>query len=334
MRKDLSETTEKPSEEARPKSLARSWTKYWVSRMLYVTVAWLSVCALILVMVVKRRDNPYPEDPPTVQWATFEQLRLKTRDQLEIGAWYIPGKPDKPVVILMHGHGGNRGAVLDRAETVSKLGSPIIMVTARAHGDSEGNFNDIGWSARLDLEAACHWAQERLPDQPVVLMGVSMGAVASIYAASEFNFPWAGLILECPYQHLVNSAMWRRGELFIPWGISHAAFAGVKILAPVIIGKAATCSPLEAIEKVPASIPILLIAGSKDRRAPVEDSQSLAGKAGNRASVVVVEGADHETIFNTNPTQYEQALRVFFANVEEHQEQKNDKSSAAALAPR
>ncbi|MBX9653236.1 lysophospholipase [bacterium] len=333
MREDLSNPAEMMPDSSRSKRRARSWTKYWVSRMLYVTVAWLGVCALILVMVVKRRDNPYPEDVPAVQWASFEQLRLKTRDQLEIGAWYIPGRLDKPVVILMHGHGGNRGAVLDRAETVSKLGSPVLMVTARAHGDSEGNFNDIGWSARLDLEAACDWAMEKLPDQPVVLMGVSMGAVASIYAASEFSYPWAGLILECPYRHLVDSAMWRRGELYIPWGVSHAAFAGVKILAPVILGKAATNSPLDAIDRVPANIPILFIAGSRDRRAPVEDSEALARKAGSRASVVIVEGADHETIFNTNPTQYEQALRVFFANVETHQEEINHKSETASLVP-
>ena len=47
--------------------------------------------------------------------------------------------------------------VVDRAEVVSKLGCPVLMVTARAHGDSEGRFNDIGWSARLDLQAACEW---------------------------------------------------------------------------------------------------------------------------------------------------------------------------------
>ena len=119
-----------------------------------------------------------------------------------------------------------------------------------------------------------------MPGQPVVLMGVSMGAVASIYAASEYDYPWAGLILECPYQHLVDSAMWRRGELFIPWGVSHAAYAGVKIMAPVIVGTAATQSPLSAITKVPGDIPILFLAGSKDRRAPVEDSEALAKKAG------------------------------------------------------
>ena len=310
------EVPERPATKTRP----RSWKKYWVSRMLYIVVAWLGICALILVMLVRRRDDPYAEVPPAVAWASFEQLRLKTKDQLEIGAWFIPGEKDKPVVILMHGHGGNRTAVLDRAETISRLGCPVLMVTARAHGDSGGNFNDIGWSARLDLQAACDWAKERLPDQPVVLFGVSMGAVASIYAASEFKYPWAGLILECPYQHLVDSAMWRRGEMYIPWGVSHAAFAGVKILAPVILGAAATRSPLAAITHVPDNIPILLLAGSKDRRAPVEDSEALASKAGERASVVVIEGADHETVFATDPKRYEQALRVFFGNVEANAE--------------
>ena len=44
---------------------------------------------------------------------------------------------------------------------------------------------------------------------------------------------------------------------------------------------------------MPASVPVLLLAGSDDRRAPPTDAAALCERAGDHANLTVIEGAGH-----------------------------------------
>src|SRR5262245_41314887 len=57
---------------------------------------------------------PFAEPIPVADWGRFEQLRLKTSDGLEIGAWLATGSSDRPSVLLVHGIGASRAACLGR----------------------------------------------------------------------------------------------------------------------------------------------------------------------------------------------------------------------------
>ena len=75
--------------------------------------------------------------------------------------------PDQsPSVLLLHGSGGNRGHALGRAELLESQGYAVLMITLRAHGDSTGEYNDIGWGARRTSGAAVEFLEKRRPGRP------------------------------------------------------------------------------------------------------------------------------------------------------------------------
>jgi alpha/beta superfamily hydrolase len=61
----------------------------------------------------------------------------------------------------------------------------VLAISLHAHGDSTGEINDVGWSARHDVTAAVAFLQRECPKQPVYIVGGSLGAAAAIFAAGE-----------------------------------------------------------------------------------------------------------------------------------------------------
>src|SRR5262245_31838163 len=118
-----------------------------------VLALWLVVSYAVAYRLTRRPRAWFAEPAPEVHWGRLESHRLKTRDGHELGAWLVAGPADGPSVLLLHGHGGSRGKCLDRAEVLRAEGCSVLLVTLRAHGDSTGQFNDIGYSARLDVVA-------------------------------------------------------------------------------------------------------------------------------------------------------------------------------------
>jgi alpha-beta hydrolase superfamily lysophospholipase len=84
------------------------------------------------------------------------------------------------------------------------------MISLRAHGDSTGDFNDMGYSARHDVVAAVEFLERRRPGNPIVIHGLSMGAGAAVFASGELGHRIKGYVLESPYRDL-KIADFRRG---------------------------------------------------------------------------------------------------------------------------
>ena len=85
----------------------------------------------------------------------------------------------------------------------------VLAISLRAHGDSTGEVNDIGWSGRHDVVAAVGFLGKEFPERPVFIVGRSMGAAAAVFAAEELKTDVAGYFLEQPYKDL-KSAVWNR----------------------------------------------------------------------------------------------------------------------------
>jgi hypothetical protein len=132
---------------------------------------WLLSSYAVAYRLTRRLHAIHPEPTPSITWGTIEPLRLATSDGEEIGAWYVDSKPNEPVVLLLHGHGGCRGNCLGRAELAASWGCSVMMISLRAHGDSTGDFDDIGYSARHDVVSAVDWIEKRHSDRPVVIWG-------------------------------------------------------------------------------------------------------------------------------------------------------------------
>ena len=224
----------------------------WLVRITIVILAWLAVSSIVAFRLTRRPRAWFPEPAPHVSWGPIRDHRLRTSDGQDIGEWFIEGteEDDAPQVLLLHGNKGSRTNSLKRAEFLASAGYPVLMISLRAHGDSTGDFNDIGFSARHDVVAAVEFLERKHPGRPIVVMGVSLGSAAAIFAAKELGLRVHGYILESPYQDL-KTAVWNRTQTYLPPVLAQLGYAGLRLVGPVFLPHLDEISPIQAIAGIP-----------------------------------------------------------------------------------
>jgi alpha-beta hydrolase superfamily lysophospholipase len=297
---------------AQAKANRKRWLRIIPFGLAIVVAFWLLSSYAVAYRFTRRLHPMRPEPAPAITWGTIESFRLSTLDGEELGAWYVEDRPDEPVVLLLHGHGGNRSHSLPRGEMMASLGCSVLMISLRAHGDSTGDFDDIGYSSRHDVVSAVDWIQKKHPHRPVIIWGQSMGAAAAVFAAQELGERVQGYILECPYQDL-RTAVRNRTEYFLPIGMDRLAYVGLLTVSPLVLPDRDKISPVEEIGRIPASTPILIMAGCCDRRARPEEAQALYDRVQTHAQLVLFEGADHLQLMRTDSKRYAKGVQDFIA---------------------
>lgn len=286
----------------------------WALALCALAVAlWLLASYAAAYRLTRRAGPPRAEPAPALTWGLATPLRLTTSDGQELGAWFVDGRPDRPVVLLLHGNGGSRSACLAQAELAAGAGSPVLMISFRAHGDSTGEVNDFGYSGRHDVIAAVEWLRGRCPGRPVVVWGQSLGAAAALFAAAELGDRVSGYILECPYQD-IRTATRNRTRMYLPPVVEYVAYVGFSVVVPAVLPNADEVSPLKAAARVPPSARVLVLAGSADRRATPAEAAAIAAAAGDRAELVVIEGGDHLRLAASDPVKYREAILGLLMN--------------------
>ena len=299
-----------PTVEPRRRFLHRRRLRRWLILLTVAVPLWLLVSLVIAHRLTHRSKPRFDEPIPAVTWAEFEPLRLPTRDGHEIGAWFAEGRADFPSVVLIHGNGGGRASCLQRAELLEAEGYSVLPITVRAHGDSTGDFNDLGYSARHDIVAAVEFLERRRPGRPIFLHGASLGAAAATFASADLGPRVSGYILEAPYDDL-KSAVRNRTSSALPMGLEWVAYQGLLIVSPLVLPELDKISPLQAIDGVPADVPILLIAGRHDFKARPEQVEALFRRVQSHGRFVVFEDAGHLLYQQTDPDLYRSTVLKF-----------------------
>jgi len=275
---------------------------------------WLAVSALVAWRLTRRGSEPFAEPPPEIAGAVVESLRLKTCDNEEIGGWLARGDADKPCVLLLHGNNRSRGEMLPAMRWLAEARFTVLAISLRAHGDSTGDVNDIGWSARHDVAAAVEFLKREYPKRPVFIVGRSLGAAAAIFAADELKADVAGYFLEQPYKDL-KSAVWNRVHHYLPPILDWVAYGGLRLWAPAFLPvDPDQISPYDRIEAIPPSVPVVIITGSADRHALLDEVKAVAGRVRSAAKLVVFEGAAHEPLDRNDPKLYRATLFELLRN--------------------
>lgn len=243
---------------------------------------------LVAEVLTRRSRPPFAEPAPQ----GYEALRLRTADGLQIGAWFHPG--DGPTVVLAHGNSASRTRLVPTARAFERLGCTTMAVSLRAHGDSEGERNDIGLGARLDVETAVSEARRRRPGRAVILFGSSAGAAASVFAAAELDDDVDGLILLGPYADL-RDAVRRRTERYLWPGFDLLAYGALLSGGRLALPELDRIRPEAAATRVSRRTRALLVAGGDDDRAPPTDARRIARGLAH-ARVVVAPGMQHEDL--------------------------------------
>ena len=252
----------------------------------------------------------FAEPVPVVDWGKIESHRLKTIDGQEIGTWLVAGSGEASSVVLIHGIGASRSACLSRAKLLAAQGCAVLMISLRAHGDSTGELNDMGFSARHDVVAAVEFLERQRPGKPIILHGLSMGGAAAVFAARELGHRAQGYILESPYSNL-KLAVRHRTENALPPLFDQIAYLGLRVVSPLVLPNLEQTSPIDAVSGIPGDVPVLILAGGEDPVARPEEARAILDRVRSHGKLTLFEHAGHMNFLETDPDLYQRSVVEF-----------------------
>ena len=202
-------------------------------------------------------------------------VELRTEDELELGAWFLPARaPRAPAVLVASGNGGSRELRAPLARALAEQGLSVLLFDYRGYGGNPGSPTEQGLAR--DVRAARRFLLEvaEVPSDRLLYFGESLGAAVVTELATEH--PPAGLVLRSPFEDLAAV------------GSVHYPLLPVRALLkdryPVV----------EHIADVHA--PTTVLYGTADSIVPPEQSRTVAAAAAELHRLVAIRGADHNDL--------------------------------------
>jgi pimeloyl-ACP methyl ester carboxylesterase len=241
---------------------------------------------------------------------------LMAADGTRLAGWYIPAAapigPGGPTVVLVHGHGTNKNAMLPWAE-VLHADYNLVLFDQRNHGQSFGTETTVGVRERTDLEAVVAWLRTTHAPTDVAILGNSMGAITATNAVA-LGLPVQALILDSSPLSVASSAQRRIESQNYPLALpaSWAVVLGALFRTGVDVTAA---DPIINIDDV-GSVPVLILQGDADLAIDPTSADQLAAaatEAGVRAEVHICAGAGHSRLLEVCPDDYRAWVLGFLA---------------------
>ncbi|MBR2151976.1 MAG: alpha/beta fold hydrolase [Clostridia bacterium] len=239
----------------------------------------------------------------------FEEHSIKSYDGKHLFGRYYYAKEDAPLIIMFHGYQGSpRRDFCGSAKPLLDLGYNILTIDQRSHGKSDGHSITFGIKERNDCLSWAKYAKENLSkDNPIFLMGISMGG-ATVLMASNMELPEAikGIIADCPYstpKDIIKKECKNMG--YNPKLVFPLIVCGGWIFGRLNIFKYDSLSAVKECE-----LPILLIHGTNDMFVPCEMSKEIY-KGCKNATLEIFEGAAHGVCCLKEPERYKNIIADF-----------------------
>ena len=231
-------------------------------------------------------------------------------DNLTIRGWYVPKSPSR-VIIVLHGKDANRGAMLEPAAALAKLGYSLLLIDMRGHGLSDGDHYSYGYYEQRDVQGAVSWLKQRgFQPNHMAIYGASMGASTGLVFMGN-NPDIAAMVSDSAYANLPDELAYGL-HAFTGGSIPPIFLPGMELAATIFQGLDVNAVRPEESVKHLNGRHLLLIHGTADKLVPVDNAYRLQQAAGPLADLWIVPGAAHTGSYATQPQPYIQHLTTFF----------------------
>jgi len=237
-----------------------------------------------LVYSPTRKMNTSPADIGL----DFEEITLRTSDNINLTAWMIPAASPNGVLLFCHGNSGNISNRLDSIRIFNQLGLSVFVFDYRGYGRSDGQPSENG--TYNDALAAWQYLISRRNVSPndIIIFGRSLGGAVAAWLASRYSPRF--LIVEGGFTSIADV-----GSDLYPY----------LLVRPFIRYDYRT---IDYIKKV--KCPILIIHSVDDKVSSIHYGRKLYEAAGNPKEFLEIRG-NHYDGFLTSGESYIAGLKSF-----------------------
>jgi fermentation-respiration switch protein FrsA (DUF1100 family) len=192
--------------DAATQRIARSERPNRVRRMITAIALAAGIYALLVGnLFVFQRSLLYPANqyrpvPAAMRVPELQVVTLRTRDGLDLVAWYGAPRAGKPTVVSFHGNGDFIGAGAPLARLLLDRGYGVLLTSYRGYSGNPGAPTEAGLYE--DGRAAMDFVEAR--GAVVVVHGFSLGSGVAVQMATERKV--AAMILDAPFTAAVDVA--------------------------------------------------------------------------------------------------------------------------------
>lgn len=241
------------------------------------------VCAAVLVYPQAFFYNP--ANRPSVLSNAHEydypaqEVHYKSADGTPLFAWFTPPTEGKKIVVFMHGNSHNVEEFYYKLKSFVYDGYGTFIPEYRGFGGLDGSISQKNLEA--DAIAAIRYLNSRgYKNSDLYVYGMSLGSHMATHTVAELqkNGNFAGLILEVPFDSLLNTA--RRTVPFLP-------------LSLLMRDTYDNVSDIKTVKS-----PILIMGGSIDPTVPVDLAINLYNQAPEPKKMIIYKNGKHSNLFN------------------------------------
>lgn len=241
----------------------------------------------------------------------YETLYFGGAFDVRLEAWQIERAGNRGLILMFHGHGASKDCLLPAAEALHKMNWDCALVDFHGSGGSGTSITSVGWHEASDVAAAFHYFEPMYQGKPIVLHGMSMGSAAILRAVHQMHIRPDGVLLELPYDNLLNAARtrframqlpsWPAAELIVFYGGVNGGFNGFE-LNPTKFAQSVTC-------------PALVLNAEHDLRAPPKQATAVFKNLSGPKTRRQFAGIGHRTLVNHDPQTWNGTVSAFLEQV-------------------
>lgn len=236
---------------------------------------------------------------------SVERVVLNQAGAPELVGWVAERKGSCGAIVLLHGRGANRLALVQRAKLLFDAGYSVVLFDLSGHGESGGSVQGFGYGESQDAVRIMAFARQRFPGERLGAVGSSLGAAAFVFAAQYA--PADAYVLEQLYASLRETTAWRMPFHF--W----RGFQADVLLAQMPLRLRVSADDVRPVDRLgKIGTPVMLLAGSIDPF--IDRGQVLAlQNAAAGSQLVWFEGAGHVDLLRHDQPRYRDAVLPFLA---------------------
>jgi len=195
---------------------------------------------------------------PRTLGLAYEDITLRTSDNVTLAGWFIPHQNDKAkTIILLHGYPADKGNILPSLSFLSEH-YHLLLFDFRYLGASQGSYSTIGAKETADLTAAIEWLKDRGHTE-LGLWGFSLGGAVALMTAPQHP-EVKSVVAEASYASLDELAP----QLYLLPGVRYPLAWLTKLWGRLFLGlDTKNVSPALAVENL--HIPVLIIHSTNDK---------------------------------------------------------------------